>query len=48
MVGVISVGAIGSRDILGLGPSDDTSCGRIHDLVFTYPGLIHIVARSRI
>ena len=48
MAGVVSVGAIGTGDLLSLGFSDDTSDGRRHDLVCPYPVLRLIVARSRV
>ena len=34
MADVVSVGAIGAGDLMRLGPSDDTSGGRTHDLLF--------------
>ena len=42
MAGEVSVGAIGAGDSLRLGPSDDTSDGRRHDLVCLYPVLRRI------
>ena len=48
MAGEVGVGAIGAGDSLRWGPSDDMLGGRIHDLVFLHPCLIHIVARSRV
>ena len=48
MAGVVSVGTIGAGDILSLGTSDDTSDGKIHDLVCPYPVLRRIVTRSRV
>ena len=48
MAGVVSVGAIGSVDLLRLGPSDDTSGGRRHEIVCLYPVLRCIVTWIRV
>ena len=44
----IGVGGIGAEDSFSWGSSDDMLGGRIHKLVFLYPGLIHIVAQNRV
>ena len=41
-------GAIRAGDFLSWGPSGDLLSGRRHNLVYFYPGLIHIFARSRV
>ena len=48
MEGVVSVGAIGAGDLLRLVPTDDTSNGRIHNLLCTYPVLRRIFAWIRV
>ena len=48
MSGGVSVGAINDGDLMRLGPSDDTSDGRRHDLMCLYIDLRRIVAQSRI
>ena len=48
MAGEVGVSAIGTVDSLRWGPSGNMSGGRRHELVCLYPGLIHIVARSRV
>ena len=48
MAGGVSVGAIGTVDSSKLGPLDETSGGRRHELVCLHLDLGHIVARSRV
>ena len=48
MADVLSVGAIGTEDILRLNPSDDKSDERIHDFLCPYLDLKLIIKQSRV